>query len=193
MKVLFNSEMRGVLLRSPIEPAYRGSRRADAMRLRRTPTLRYVSVGSAAPKGGKVNRALPQGRSQDVDVANTKLDLSGVAQKKFSSVAIHSLWRIAGASGRARRGVCGLVSIMDDMSIQKAARQWIEFEPSCILAFFRGAPGDYFGNIETTVGADLILSLDSVDWGVRFGNFAAALADQVTATAARDVRRHGGG
>ena len=66
---------------------------------------------------------------------------------------------------------------MDDATIEKVARDWVEFEPMCTLAFFRGAPTSYFGDIQTAVGANLILALDSVDWSCGFARFAATMVD----------------
>jgi hypothetical protein len=92
---------------------------------------------------------------------------------------IDPLWRIACASGRTRDGVCALVSILDDTSIEVAARRWIEFEPSCKLAFFCGPAADYGGDLEAALGANLILPLDSREWGMPFADFATTVSQLI--------------
>jgi hypothetical protein len=180
MKVIFNDDMRAALARSPIESAYRGTRRLDRMKLRRAGRLLHVSTDARSGKVDKKAAQIPAwARPQDIDVACTRIDLSRVAEGKYSSVAFHSLWRIASASDGAGPGICAMVSFMDATIVREVARKWIEFEPSCSLAFFRGKPRSYFGDIGATIGANLILELDSVEWDGGFAAFASELTGKV--------------
>lgn len=181
MKVIFNDTMRAALSRSPIQPAYRGTPRVDRMKLRRAGKLLYLSADSRSGKVAKKVAEMPSwARPQDIDVACTRIELSGITQGRYPSAAFHSLWRIASTGDRAGPGICAMVSFMDATIIREVARKWIEFLPSCSLSFFRGKPRAYFGDIGETIGANLILELDSVKWDRGFAAFASELTEKVT-------------
>lgn len=179
MKLLANNEMRLLLRRSPVDPGYRDSSRVKALQQQASSVLTY---SDSAPR--LISRDDPgyqHARAQDLDIEATRIEFPRVAQKNFSSAAIHALWQIAAASPAARVGTCGVVGIMDDVTIQKAAQDWVAFLPSCFVAFFRGLPESYLGDIEKTIGANLILALDSVDWSLGHNRFLADLSISIQA------------
>lgn len=178
MKVIFNNDMRAVLLRNPIHLTYRATRKLEKVKLHRAGKHLYASANAQPPKAGQLP---PGARPQDIDVASTRIELSDIAQEKYASAAFHLLWRIASASHIVGSGICSLVSIMDDTIIRHVAGKWIDFEPSCSLAFFRGDPHSYFADIAEAIGANLILELDSVKWRADgFAAFASELTERVT-------------
>ncbi len=178
MKVIFNADMRTALLRSPIQSDYPGTRGLEKVKLHRAGKNLYVSSDAQPPKAGASS---PGARLQDIDVACTRIELCGTAQEEYPSAAFHLRWRMASASDNIGSAVCALVTIMDDTIIRNVARKWIEFELSCSVAFFRGDPHSYFADMAETIGASLILELDSVNWSAGgFAAFASELTEKVT-------------
>jgi hypothetical protein len=173
MKLLVNGEMRRLLRRSPIVRGYRNSSRIVGLRLRRTPALSYSNFSARS-----ASAAIPvfqQARPQDLDVDRTRIEFRRGAPKNFPSAVFHALWHIANTSPSVRPGTCALVSIKDDVSIRKIARDWMEFLPSCSVAFFQGPLDSYFGDFDKVLGAELVLELDAVDWSLGRDQFLTDL------------------
>jgi hypothetical protein len=155
-------------------------------------------AGPRGPVGQVLTKDDPSAREQrlrpvDLDVTNTRLHFARkIRQENYLSATVRGMWQIARASDRERRGVCALVGILTDSMTLRREHAQLEFLPTCTLAFFRGPANDYFSDIRETLGANLIVELDSVDWALPYPRHVAAFVENFSSAREAQARLAGG-
>jgi len=176
MNIIANEAMRDIIVRSGVDSRYALGRRFKAVKLARAGASLRLKASSRylpLPPHSSLERAV------DRDVGDTRVEFSRTDQRNYVSAAFRALWTIASASGDARSGICGIVAIFDAVIAEEVAKRSVRPLPGCAVCFFRGKPGDYFDDIEETLGANAIVELDSIAFDEPYSKFVETIGNNV--------------